>query len=65
MCWQQDYIPKIANYILGNKTTAPQDWPDDRFDMVWVFDRDPATALYSFRQVPQNLLMGDWATPIK
>lgn len=65
VCWQQEYIPKIANYILGNKTVAPQDWPDDRFDMVWVFDRNPATARYSFQQVPQSLLMGDWATPIK
>lgn len=65
VCWQQEYIPKIANYILGDRTTAPQDWPDDRFDMVWVFDRDPATARYIFKQVPQRLLMGDWATPIR
>jgi hypothetical protein len=65
ICWQHDYIPKIASYILGNKTTAPQDWPEDRFDMVWVFDRDSTTAQYSFKQVPQSLLMGDWATPIK
>jgi hypothetical protein len=65
ICWQHNFIPKIANYILGNKTTAPQDWPEDRFDMVWVFDRDSKTAQYSFKQVPQNLLMGDWATPIK
>ncbi len=65
ICWQGQYIPKIANYILGNKTTAPQDWPEDRFDVIWVFDRDTASAGYSFKQVPQNLLMGDWATPIK
>lgn len=65
VCWQQEYIPKIANYILGNKTTAPQEWAEDRFDMVWVFDLEPATSRYSFRQVPQSLLMGDWATPIK
>lgn len=65
VCWQQEFIPKIANYILGDRTTAPQDWPDDRFDMVWVFDLDPATGRYGFRQVPQRLLMGDWATPIK
>ena len=65
VCWQQEYISKIANYILGNNTTAPQDWPEDRFDMVWVFDRNPATTRYSFQQVPQRLLMGDWATPIK
>lgn len=63
--WQHEFIPKIANHILGNKTTAPQDWPEDRFDMVWVFDRDAESALYGFKQVPQNLLMGDWATPIR
>lgn len=65
ICWQYEYIPQIASHILGNKTTAPHAWPEDRFDMVWVFDRDSATAHYSFKQVPQNLLMGDWATPIK
>jgi broad specificity phosphatase PhoE len=65
ICWQHEFIPQIANRILGNKTTAPQDWPEDRFDMVWVFDRDPSSAQYSFKQVPQSLLMGDWATPIR
>ncbi|HYN86458.1 MAG TPA: hypothetical protein VER32_14505 [Pyrinomonadaceae bacterium] len=63
--WQHEFIPKIANLVLGNKTTAPQDWPEDRYDLVWVFDLDPAAARYGFRQVPQSLLMGDWATPIK
>ncbi|HYJ47082.1 MAG TPA: hypothetical protein VEV81_10755 [Pyrinomonadaceae bacterium] len=65
ICWQQEFIPKIANYILRGQTTAPQDWPNDRFDMVWVFDLDQASARYSFHQVPQSLLLGDWATPIK
>jgi hypothetical protein len=65
ICWQHEFIPKMASYILGNKSATPQDWPEDRFDMTWVFDRDSATAQYSFKQVPQNLLMGDWATPIK
>jgi hypothetical protein len=64
ICWQHEFIPKIANRILGNKSTSPQDWPEDRYDMIWVFDRDDA-GQYSFKQVPQNLLMGDWATPIK
>jgi broad specificity phosphatase PhoE len=65
ICWQREYIPQIANHILGNKTVAPQDWPEDRFDMVWVFDRDPSSDQYGFKQVPQRLLMGDWAIPIK
>ena len=65
ICWQQEYIPRLANYILGSKTITPQDWPNDRFDVAWIFDREPASAQYSFQQVPQTLLMGDWATPIK
>ena len=65
VCWQHDFIPRMANHILRDETTAPQDWPGDRFDLVWVFDLDPAAGRYAFRQVPQNLLMGDWAVPIK
>jgi hypothetical protein len=65
ICWQHEFIPEIANHILGNKSTAPQDWPEDRFDLVWVFDRDAETGKYGFKQVPQNLLLGDWATPIR
>ena len=63
--WQQEYLPEIANRILGDETTAPQDWPEDRFDMIWVLDRDPTSGRYGFKQVPQLLLMGDWATPIR
>lgn len=61
--WEHKHIPLIANAILGN-TTAPQSWPDDRFDMVWVFDLDDASDRYSFSQVPQLLLAGDQSNPI-
>ena len=63
--WQHDYLPEIANSLLGDETTAPQGWPEDRYDVVWVLDLDPASGRYGFRQVPQLLLMGDWATPIR
>ncbi|MFK4445511.1 hypothetical protein ABH944_005518 [Caballeronia udeis] len=62
--WEHKHIPLIANAILGNETTAPQSWPGDRFDMVWVFDLDAASGQYSFSQVPQLLLAGDLSTPI-
>ena len=65
ICWQREYIPEIAAHILGNKKTAPSDWPEDRFDMVWVFDLDRRSSKYKFKQVPQKLLQGDWTTPIK
>lgn len=65
ICWQREYIPEIASYILGNKKIAPRDWPEDRFDMIWVFDLDRSLSKYKFKQIPQKLLGGDWTTPIK
>jgi broad specificity phosphatase PhoE len=65
ICWQREYIPQIAAHILGKKTAAPKDWPEDRFDVVWVFDRIPSSDRFRFKQVSQRLLMGDWTTPIK
>jgi hypothetical protein len=64
ICWQHQDIPHIANHILGNKTTAPQTWPGDRFDLVWVFDLNASTGQYTFVQVPQNVLAGDLNTII-
>ena len=48
----------------GKQTTVPQQWPGARFDVVWVFDLDPSSSTYSFKQVPQSLLPGDSAEPI-
>lgn len=58
IAWQHQEIAQIANAILGN-TSAPQTWPGDRFDLVWVFDLDTKTGKYALTQVPQNLLAGD------
>ena len=65
ICWQREYIPEIASYILGNRKIVPADWPEDRFDMVWVFDLNRGSAKYSFKQVPQKLLGEDSSSPIK
>ena len=43
---------------------CPAQWPDDRFDMIWVVDRDGANGPWHFAQVPQLLLSGDVAHPI-
>jgi hypothetical protein len=64
ICWQREYIPQIAALILGNNA-APISWPDDCYDMIWVFDLHPSRTKYSFTQVPQKLLAGDLTTPIK
>lgn len=65
ICWQREYIPDIAAHILGDKNTAPKDWPEDCFDVIWVFDLVPSSSKYKFKQVPQKLLGGDLTTPIK
>lgn len=59
--WHHGHIPKLANEILGNDTTAPQEWPKDRFDMVWVFTL--ASGVWTFSQVPQMVLYGDSDQP--
>jgi hypothetical protein len=60
--WHHEGIPAIANFILGNDTTAPQIWPSDRFDMVWVFDLKNDS--WTFSQLPQMALYGDSHQPI-
>jgi hypothetical protein len=64
IAWQHENINAIANFILGSNEIAPQIWPDDRFDVVFVFTLDPSDGTYSFAQVPQSLLAGDSAVPI-
>jgi hypothetical protein len=59
--WEHKRIPKLVAMLPG-APPVPQDWPDDRFDIVWVFDR--AGAGWSFSQIPQRLLPGDSPKPI-
>ena len=59
ICWQHEYMSAVANAILGDTTTAPQKWLEDRFDVTWVFDLDERTGGYAFTQLPQLLLAGD------
>ena len=59
ICWQHEDIPAIAGNIPLLNGLVPQEWPGDRFDLVWVFDLQSATGQYAFGQVPQDLLVGD------
>jgi len=64
IAWHHEKIPAIANLILQNKS-APQKWPGDRFDVVWIFTREAPTAPWKFAQAPQLLLAGDSPNVIK
>ncbi len=59
IAWEHEAIPQIANLIIGDSVTVPQVWPGDRFDLVWVFDRQGAAGPWKFTQVPQLLLPND------
>ena len=62
--WQHEKIVEIGTAIMGRAGNGmPQDWPDDRFDLVWVFERSASAKTWSFRQVCQELLPGDSSKP--
>lgn len=56
--WTHRTINRIAERLLGGRG-VPGPWPDERFDVIWVFDR--AGGGWSLAQVPQMLLAGDRA----
>ena len=55
--WRREKIPVIAEQILGKGATVPQHWPEERFDLVWVFLKNQDH--WHLEQVPQMLLAGD------
>jgi hypothetical protein len=60
--WAHSEITAIVKCLPVSKKTAaliPKEWPDARFDLVWVFDLDPTSNEYGFSQVPQLVLSGD------
>ena len=59
ICWQHEHMSAVANAMLDDATTAPQEWLEARFDVTWVFDLDERTRRYTFTQRPQLLLAGD------
>ena len=62
--WEHHLIPSIAATLVGRPGIVPTTWPDDRYDIVWVFERHATDLAFTFRQVPQLLLAGDTGEPI-
>jgi len=61
--WHHSHIPVLAKALCGVGLGCPDSWPDERFDVVWVLDRDGA-GVWRFSQVPQLLFAGDREEPI-
>ncbi len=64
VAWEHKMIPLFATTLGGEGVSIPSVWPDDRYDMLWIFEPDRSGARYRFRQVPQMLLAGDRDRPI-
>jgi len=60
--WHHEGIGKIVEHLGDVSPAPPAVWPEDRYDMVWVFTRvGPG---WRFDQVPQLLVPGDRPYPI-
>jgi hypothetical protein len=67
ICWEHQHIPAIASSLpTVPGTVIPQQWPGDRFDVIWTFTlvAGSAPAQYVFGQIPEQLLSGDTNTTI-
>ena len=67
ICWEHGHIPALASSLPAVPgTVIPQQWPGDRFDVIWTFTLVPGSARpqYTFGQIPQQLLSGDTDTTI-
>ena len=57
--WHHAAIPRLVMEIAGKLPGRPIHWPDDRFDLIWILERNAPRAGWSFSQVSQRLLPGD------
>ena len=64
VAWEHKMIPLIGTLLAGDLATNPSVWPDNRYDLLWMFEPDESGTGYRFRQVPQMLLAGDRAQTI-
>jgi broad specificity phosphatase PhoE len=55
--WQHEEIPSMANAFPSVTPSPPSDWPDDRFDVIWVFTKTGDG--WRFSQLPELVLPQD------
>jgi len=70
--WDHENIPELVAALLGAAEVSPgpqlpaDGWPDDCYDVVLSFTRQPGAGglRYRFSELPQLLLDGDSAVPL-
>jgi hypothetical protein len=61
--WQHSQIPGIAEAFPSVNPTPPPEWPDDRYDVVWVLTK--TVEGWHFTQTPELVLPQDQPTVIE
>jgi len=60
--WHHGELPAvISEFTIANKDDVPSEWPQERFDLVWVLTKVTGSQTYQFSSVNQQLLVGDLA----
>ena len=62
IAWEHTLIPGLVEHLVSSSQNVPRQWPDDRFDIVWILDFENGSWVFS--QMPQMLLAGDRDAPI-
>ena len=55
--WQHSEIPALTDAFDSVTPAPPQEWPSDRFDVVWTFTR--TSDGWAFTQTPELVLPQD------
>ena len=64
IAWEHHLIPSLAKMLVGNASSVPQAWPDDRYDVAWVLEDAGQDGTRGFREVAEMVLAGDRPNPI-
>lgn len=57
VAWQHEGLCEFARQLVQGQVPTPARWPENRFDIVWLFER--VRGEWRFRQIAQRLLAGD------
>jgi hypothetical protein len=59
--WHHGSMAKLLGHFpVVNRKDVPGEWPEERFDLIWILVREPGPELsYRFVVVPQMLLADD------
>ncbi|TSA82521.1 hypothetical protein FNU79_13185 [Deinococcus detaillensis] len=64
VAWEHTLIPELARAITGQPDlipahSIPAQWPDERFDLIWMLNWQAGSQQFSLTQIDQRLLAGD------